>query len=154
MLEHLNFHANRNEYNTEWSMLLYANVMLVCFPEFLRLLRDTKDEANWGCITPQSTAWDVVPGSPQWTSLSRKIQTLGFARNPIHVCEMEFPYYKVQELERREQNDIGLNVCILFLRPAWKKNKTFYKGKNFRAFISGLNSLWAYCCLKGVSWAL
>lgn len=34
----------------------------------------------------------------------------GLNTNPIHVCEMEFPYCKVQELERREQNDFELKI--------------------------------------------
>lgn len=47
---------------------------------------------------------------PSVSQSQEKCGHRGLNRNPIHVCEMEFHYCNVQELERREQNDIGLKI--------------------------------------------
>lgn len=47
---------------------------------------------------------------PSVSQSQEKCGHRGLNRNPIHVCEMDFHYCNVQELERREQNDIGLKI--------------------------------------------
>lgn len=52
----------------------------------------------------------IVMLEPSVSQSPEKCSHTGSNMNPIHVCEMEFSYCKVQELERREQNDIGLKI--------------------------------------------